>query len=589
LEKWGVHDEQSPLIKNYLEFWSHLHEFYIRLSNLLGQEQLGFQGMVYRKAAEDIEHYIAHRGNKKHIFIGFNALNIAEQQIIQELLETGHTEVYWDIDTHFYEDSEHSASMFIRSYIDNWKYYHKSTSIEIPNNYTKPKNITIVTTQNNITQAKYLGDLLSNYSKEKLDNTVIVLADESLLIPVLNSLPTNVTQANVTMGLSLGSFPSTTFFESLLKQHVKPSNTFYFKTVVALLNHPLSQNLLNEPETIVRKISEQNIIQISSQKLIELGGGHNKEIIEILFEDWGNNGQQAVKNCRRLLQKLKSNEAGKTIERVVWRKLDEVFSRMLVLSATYLFLDEVSTIYSLFSQLTPITTLDFEGDAYSGLQIMGVLETRGLDFKNVIMLSVNEGTLPAGKSSASFITYDLKKQFGLPLYTEKDAVYTYHFYRLLHRTKNATLVYNSFSQGLNSGEKSRFLLQLEIEKPPEHILSFEVVASPVSILKKKPKQVLKNDDIILRLKEIAGNYFSPSALTNYVRNPIDFYYQKVLGINEAREVEETVAYNTLGNIVHNTLETLYKPFEGDLLKIEKLEELKKQIAVEVTFTWSGSQ
>ena len=208
LEKWGVNDEQSPLIKNYLEFWLHLHEFYIRLSNLLSQEQLGFQGMVYRKAAEDIEHYIAHRGNKKHIFIGFNALNIAEQQIMQELLETGHTEVYWDIDAHFYEDSEHSASMFIRSYIDSWKYYHKSTSIEIPNNYTKPKNITIVTTQNNITQAKYLGDLLSNYSKEKLDNTAIVLADESLLIPVLNSLPTNVLSSVCTKEIRLRARPN---------------------------------------------------------------------------------------------------------------------------------------------------------------------------------------------------------------------------------------------------------------------------------------------------------------------------------------------------------------------------------------------
>lgn len=582
LEKWGVKDEQTPLIKNYLEFWSHLHEFYIQLNNLLGQEQLGYQGMVYRKAAEDMEHYLVHRGNKKHIFIGFNALNVAEQQIMQDLLETGHTEVYWDIDAHFYEDNMHGSSMFIKSYIESWKYYQRSSTIEAPNNYAKAKNITIVTAQNNISQAKYLGNLIADYSKQKLDSTVIVLADEALLIPVLNSLPPNVVQANVTMGLSLDSFPSTTFFVSLLKLHLKPSGNFYYKTVVALLNHPLSQNLFKRPESIVHKISEQNIIHISLQKLIKLGGSHNKEIVDILFGDWENKGQQAIKNCRRLLQKLKSNAAGKTIERVVWQKLLEVFDRMLVLSTTYSFLDEVSTIYSLFSQLTPITSLDFEGDAYNGLQIMGVLETRGLDFENVIMLSVNEGTLPAGKSGASFITYDLKKQFGLPLYTEKDAVYTYHFYRLLHRTKNAILVYNSFSQGLTSGEKSRFLLQLEIEKPPEHILNFEIVASPVSILKKTPKQIKKNDDIMNRLKEIAGKSFSPSSLTNYVRNPIDFYYQKILGINQAEEVEETVAYNTLGNIVHNALETLYKPFEGDLLQIEKLIGLKAQIAAVVT-------
>jgi hypothetical protein len=350
---------------------------------------------------------------------------------------------------------------------------------------------------------------------------------------------------------------------------------------VAILSHPLSQNLLNKPETIIHKISEQNRTYLSLQKLIDLGGKHNEEIVEILFGDWEDNGQKAIKNCLSLLQILRNNSNSKTIDRMVWRKLDEVFDRMSALSETYSYLNELGTIYSLFTQITPLTSLDFEGDAYNGLQIMGVLETRGLDFENVIMLSVNEGTLPAGKSSASFITYDLKKQFGLPLYTEKDAVYTYHFYRLLHRTKNATLVYNSFSQGLTSGEKSRFLLQLEIEKPPEHFLNFEVVASPVSILKKTPKQIKKNDDIMYRLKEIAGNYFSPSSLTNYVRNPIDFYYQKVLGIKEAEEVEETVDYSTLGNIVHNTLETLYKPFEGDLLQIEKLKGLKSQIATEV--------
>ena len=168
------------------------------------------------------------------------------------------------------------------------------------------------------------------------------------------------------------------------------------------------------------------------------------------------------------------------------------------------------------------------------------------------------------------------------MYTEKDAVYTYHFYRLLHRTQNATLVYNSFSQGLNSGEKSRFLLQLEIEKPPEHVLNFEVVASPVSVLNKAAKQIIKTDDILLRIKEIAGNYFSPSSLTNYVRNPIDFYYQKILKINEFQEVEETVAYNTLGNIVHNALENLYKPFEGAVLEIVKLEGVKALIGEEVT-------
>ncbi|MEM7085854.1 MAG: PD-(D/E)XK nuclease family protein [Bacteroidota bacterium] len=581
LEKWGVTHEQTPLIANYLQFWNNLLPFYLQLNELLAQEQLGYQGMVYRKAAEDIEHYITHYGAQEHIFIGFNALNVAEQQIIQELLETGHTEVLWDIDAYFYNDIQHSASVFVRNYIENWKYYQHNPPPALSANYELGKNITIVEAQNNMAQVKYLGNLLASYSEEKLNNTAIVLADETLLIPVLYSLPQNVTQANITMGVPLGSFATTTFFELLLKLHLNASNNFYYKTVISILHHPLSSHLLSQPEIILATISRKNIAYTSLAQLMANAHVSDREMIEILFGPWNNNSQVALQNCRFLLQKLKEITEAKAIEKLVWHQLDEVFSHISMLNQSSSYLNELSSVYSLFMALAPSISLDFEGDAYSGLQIMGVLETRGLDFENIIMLSVNEGTLPAGKSNASFITYDLKKQFGLPLYTDKDAIYTYHFYRLLHRVQNATLVYNSFSQGLNSGEKSRYLLQLAIEKPPAHHLSFEAVAASVSIQKKKVQQIEKSEAIVSRLKEIAGKYFSPSALTNYVRNPINFYYQKILKISEADEVEETVAYNTLGTIVHNALENLYTPFEDEWLVIEKLRKLKTQIEAEV--------
>ena len=581
LEKWGVTNEQTPLIANYLQFWNHLLPFYTQLNDLLAKEQLGYQGMVYRKAAEDIEHYIAQHGTQKHIFIGFNALNTAEQQIIQELLETGYTEIFWDVDAYFYNDHQHSASTFVRSYLNDWKYYQNNPIPPLSTNYEQEKNITIVEAQNNIAQVKYLGHLLTSYSEEKLNNTAIVLADEALLLPVLYSLPPNVIQANVTMGVTLGSFAATTFFELLLKVHLNASHSFYYKTVISLLHHPLARHLLSHPESIVATISNQNIAYISLEKLMATAHESDREVIKVLFGPWNNQSEIALQNCRFLLQKLKELTEARPIEKLVWYQLDEVFHRILVLSHSCAFLNELSSIYSLFMALAPSVSLDFEGDAYNGLQIMGVLETRGLDFENIIMLSVNEGTLPAGKSNASFITYDLKKQFGLPLHTDKDAIYTYHFYRLLHRVQSATLVYNSFSKGLNSGEKSRYLLQLEIEKPPAHNLSFEAVAASVSIQKKTLQLIKKNDAILSRLKEIGGKYFSPSALTNYIRNPLDFYYQKILKINEAVEVEETVAYNTLGTIVHNALENLYAPFEGELLQLEKLKELKKQVNAEI--------
>ncbi len=583
LEKWGVADKQTSLITNYLQFWNHLYEFYSQLNDQLLKEQVGYQGMVYRKAAEDIEHYIAHHGRRDHIFIGFNALNTSEKHIIQELLETGNTRVFWDSDDHFMADEEHSASYFIREHLKNWKYYQNNLRPTFPSHYSENKIITIAEAPNNSAQVKYMGELLSSYSEEKLSRTAIVLADEALLLPVLYSLPKNVDQANVTMGRTLNGFTSTHFFESFLKFHLKPGNSYYFKSVVALLNHPLAQSLLDSPQEIVSRIAEENRTYMSPAQLLSLGGAKNERVIQLLFSNWENKAGQVLEVCETLLQNLLKLPESHPVERLVWQKLGEVFHHISHLAQSFNYLKEVGSVYRLFSSLVSSLSLDFEGDAYTGLQIMGVLETRGIDFENIIMLSVNEGVLPAGKSNASFITYDLKKQFNLPLYTEKDVVYTYHFYRLLQRAKDITLVYNSLSKGLTSGEKSRYLLQLEIESLPKHNLKFETVSTPISILKKEPREIIKTPAVIKRLEEIAGKYFSPSSLTSYIRNPIDFYYQKILKINEAQDVEEVVGYSTLGNIVHDSLENLYKPFVGSLLQSEELKQLIPKIDNEVAF------
>ena len=228
------------------------------------------------------------------------------------------------------------------------------------------------------------------------------------------------------------------------------------------------------------------------------------------------------------------------------------------------------------------TSLDFEGDAFSGLQLMGVLETRVLDFENVIITSVNEGIFPSGKSNASFITFDLKQQFNLPLFTEKDAVYTYHFYRLLHRAQQATLLYNNHSGGMDSNEKSRFIRQLEFELQPNHTINKKVLTPKFQLDNQPLREIEKTDSLINQLKEVAFKGFSPSALTSYIRNPIDFYFQKILNLNEFEEVEENVAANTLGTIVHDTLEVFYKTLEDQELTVEKLLEFKLQIHDEVT-------
>jgi len=579
---WYANPQKSSLIENYLKFWNGLHAFYLSLKSELLRNKSGYQGMVYRKAAEDIEFYCKSKGHINHIFIGFNALNAAEQQIFQELLETQNTKVYWDIDATFYNDTDHGASHFIRQYVKNWKYYRTNSPQFVGNHFQNKKNIQFVEVQKNIGQAKYVGNILSNYTQDELNNTAIVLADENLLIPILHSLPTNIGSVNITMGVSLKTFPIVSFFELVLGLHLHRRENHYYKEVLSILNHPAVDLLLPCAQKIVKDIRLLNISHLSLETLYRLSDGADKPILGLLFGDWQNNSSQAISNCIQLLLELRGKNSINTVERSVLYQLHTIFTKIKGLNDTYSYLKSVKSVQGLFSEFITTATLDFMGDAYSGLQIMGVLETRVLDFENVIITSVNEGIFPAGKSNASFITYDLKQQFGLPRFTEKDAIYTYHFYHLLHRSQNITLLYNNQSDGINPGERSRFLLQLEIERQTNHSIEKIVLGQSLNIQSKEPKKIVKTEEVCERLQEIASKGFSPSALTTYIRNPLDFYFQKILKISEFEEVEETVAANTLGTIVHDTLEVFYKPYEGEWLSFDILMSMKKQIDKEVS-------
>ncbi|MCB0466480.1 MAG: PD-(D/E)XK nuclease family protein, partial [Aequorivita sp.] len=504
------------------------------------------------------------------------------QNIIQELLEAENTKIYWDTDRVFYEDSKHSASYFIRKYINEWKFFQKEAPKFITHNYLNPKQFEFVEVQKNVGQAKYVGELLSQFSEEDLNKTAIVLGDENLLIPLLYSLPENVKNLNVTMGVSLKNFPAVVFFELLYAIHIRSAETLYYKDILSVLNHPLGVDLLPNAHEISQKLIDENITHISPETLVALSKNIDSAMLQLLFENWNNNSIVAINASQKILEALQKKHKTSSIESLVLNQLNVVFNKIGALNQKYPHLNSIKSVLSLFSELTATASLDFEGDAYNGLQLMGVLETRVLDFENVIITSVNEGIFPSGKSNASFITYDLKQQFNLPLYTEKDAIYTYHFYRLLQRAKNIKLLYNNHSEGINTGEKSRFIRQLEIEKYTNHTIEKRILSPKVQIKPKSLKQIDKTETVMQRLQEIAEKGFSPSALTSYIRNPLDFYFQRILKLNEFEEVEETVAANTLGTIVHDTLEILYKPLIDTVLSVEDLLKMKTRIQDEVT-------
>lgn len=579
LNHWSLENEKTEFVTNYLNFWNKLKTYYYQFKSDLLKDGIGYQGLIYREAVENIETYIQ-TTNKSHVFLGFNALNTSEERIIQELLQHGSASVYWDIDSTFIDDDLHDAGLFTRQHKANWPYFKNHDFNWTTTNYSEHKNIQIVGCPKSIAQAKYVGSLLNELAikNPNLSKTAVILGEEELLIPVLNSIPKSINALNVTMGFPLKSIPLASLFEQLFSIHKKTTNLFYYKDVLSILSHQMLQPLFNTSTTISQYIQENNLVYLSAKELKGLTEEH-KSIITLLFEDWNTDIDSILNKCSQLIFKIKNeldnDKSNNRLELEYLYRFNVLFNELSTLNAKYNHLNDVSSLHTIYKELLSSETLDFKGEPLDGLQVMGMLESRVLDFETVIITSVNEGVLPSGKSNNSFIPFDVKLNNNLPTYKEKDAVYTYHFYRLLQRAKNVYIIYNTEIDALKGGEKSRFITQLEIEGI--HQLNHSIASPNVPVIEKKLTIVKKNEAVIERLKVIAKKGFSPSSLTNYIRNPIDFYHQKILGIKEANEVEETVAANTLGSVIHNTLEDFYKPLEGQELTIAIIKNMLSRI------------
>ena len=585
LKHWSLETHKTDFVKNYLSFWNKLHNYYTHFTQRLISKKFGYQGLIYRKASENKKDYIKNNPTKQHIFLGFNALNTAEETIIQALLQNNLAKIYWDIDAVFMDNPIHDAALFTRSHKSKWPYFKDHPFNWITNNYSKEKKLHVYGVPKNIGQAKHIGYLLDQLKKNRqsLDNTAVVLGDENLLIPVLNSLPENIESLNITMGFPLKSIPLATLFEHLFNIHKKQSQLFYYKEVVNILSHPFIRPLfyteaIDYATQTIDVIHENNLIYLSVERLKSLSG-KNEFLIDLLFSNWNISVGLALKNCSQLIlvikQLLDKNKTANLLSLEYLFRFNELFNELTRLNSEYHHIKDIHTLHGVYKELLSSETLDFKGEPLQGLQIMGMLESRVLDFETIIISSVNEGILPSGKSNNTFIPFDVKLENKLPTYKEKDAVYTYHFYRLLQRAKNVYIIYNTEADILTGGEKSRFITQLELEGI--HEIKHEIITPKVPITAKTLNIVSKDINVVEKLIKVADKGFSPSSLTNYIRNPIDFYYQKVLGIKEYEEAEETVAFNTLGTVVHNTLEDFYKPLIGSYLSIERLKTLKPLI------------
>jgi len=595
IKKWGIEVEnKTKLLENYIDFWKLLPNYYQTFYNHLLQKGIGYQGLIYREAVKKLSSFAKSVPDTKCVFAGFNALNAAEEKIVQNLLATNQAKIYWDIDEAFLNDSYHDAGLFIRRFKEKWSQYKSNPFEWVAKDFFKyKKNINIIGTPKSIGQAKIAGgiidDLINRNPKISLDKVAVVLGDENLLIPLLYSLPSSVGALNITMGFSSKNNPAQILIAKLFKMHTAALSrngknyVFYYKDVLGILTHPLIEPYSNT-SALVNTIIQYNYTFITHQKMIELNPNPS-DLFLLLFGKWEEGSLKVLADISQLLQTIKGNLSNDNEEEKITKafvfSIFKVVNKLISYYSKYDHINTIDTLHAIYKQVIDLAEVSFEGEPLNGLQIMGVLESRVLDFETVIITSLNEGKLPAGKSQNSFIPYDVKRELELPTFKEKDAIYTYHFYHLLQRAKNVYLIYNTESEGIDAGEKSRFITQLQVEYSEKHHLIPAIYNAALPQKVNHPIVIPKSESVMLRLKEIAEKGFSPTTLTSYIRNPIQFYFQRILKIKEVEEVEENIALNTLGTIIHETLKSLYERLIGKFISESDILNCIKHIDAEV--------
>ncbi|MGI9533172.1 PD-(D/E)XK nuclease family protein [Lutimonas sp.] len=604
IEQWYPDEPHaSTMVQKYLSFFEKIITYHDAFQKHLINKHSGYQGLVYRMVIERLDTYKKLNPNQKFVFAAFNALNKAEETIIQNLLIDKQATIYWDHDE-FYEKTNNQSAQFFQKYQRSWPYYVSNDFEWKHSNINTSKIIHFHGVPKNVSQIKHVGSLLKDLQKNgQIDDTAVILGNEKLLPSLLNSMPSEISKANITMGYELQNISLSSFFQALFNLHLNKSKrkgekTYYYKDVNNLLNDPFFKAQWIQFEAIEKGLKSimysDKTIFISESKILDLVYQNDKinRLFTLIFTGWEADINMILTQVIEIIDILrKGTEQNKLHIEYLYRYHD-IFVQLSNLNKNYGFIDSINSLYQLFQQLLKTEKLSFKGEPLEGLQIMGLLESRGLDFKNVIITSVNEGFLPASGTNNSFIPMDIKLEKKIPTYFEQDAIFSFHFFRLLHRAENVYLIYNNITDDFGAGEPSRFIRQLEIAKSLGQLnhVTFEkktinphLQSDPDSL-----KSITKNDAVLLRLKEVAKKGFSPSSLTNYIRNPIDFYKRSILRIEEFKEVEETIAANTFGTIIHDTLEHLYTPYLNKTLQEEDISAMIDKAATQVNNEFAKS-
>ena len=574
IKNWAENlgDQDENAVRKHLNFWQRMNSFIPLLQLRLEENGWATAGMMHKTAREKIE-FFAQNTDEKYVFCGFNAFTPVEERLVKNLLQWDRAIVFFQGDNYYVNDERQEAGKFLRQH-KTWKEFNDSRPFYwIEDDFMKDKNIKVYEVSGNVSQTKVLPSIFSEIESENLADTAVVLLDENLLPAALDALAA-APRLNITMGFPLKNLAFSNAMKRLFylqKQLEISDSSYYYNDVLSILeelpNSDADKKIVLEFRA---KIEERNIIYISRKLLQELLG--NLSYFN-LFQK-----QQSVSDFLDLLvsycYQLKFGE----LDNIQYENISHFEKSFKIIKnqlSPYSFPLSMETLEVLINQLINSETIDFEGEPLEGLQVMGLLETRLLNFENIILLSANEGKLPLGNTQNTYVPFGVRRHFGLHTFLENDSIYAYHFYRLLQDSANVNLLFNALNSGVNSGEKSRFITQLEIEDnyhQIEHII-IENSSEPILL---QPMQYEKTAPVISQL-EIWKSRVSASHLTSYIYDPVDFYLNKILHTREGEEMEEELSQRSYGNLVHYALQHIYEKLVGKILVESDLSLSDEQI------------
>ena len=574
--------------QDFISTWKVLFPIYEQFKAELIAENSGYEGMICRDVVDRLKDKEQIKGweNKQFVFIGFNALNPSERILFGELQKRGQADFYWDYEAIELRDSQNQASLF---YSENIRIFPSKYPIEPIVELLQEKEIELIALTSSVGQTKYIYSILNQlYPKDIPDNdwikTAVVLPDESLLTPLLHSLPLQIEKVNVTMGFPLKTTPVSGLIDHIfeLQKRVRISGnrvSFYHLNVSNILNHQYISMLCNdEVPIILSNMAVNNWIYIDTEELIK------NDLLAAIFVPQSDT-QSFLNYLLNILQKLQKGwQFASNGVSTYQLECDFIYQYYITINRMADIMKDkpreidmsVDTLVRLTRQLTSGISIPFVGEPLDGLQIIGVLETRGLDFDNLIITSFNEGVFPQKSNTNSFIPYNLKKGFELPTFEHQDAITAYNFYRLIHRAKKIFFLFDSTSDGGQTSEVSRFMHQLKYHygvKFQNKTISFDIsFESPKTI------NIIKTPLVLEKLQRFLTEgdrmpALSASSINSYIDCPLQFYLTQVEKVEQVDEVKETIEADMFGTLFHAVMESIYEPFKNKLMLSEDFEAL----------------